>query len=81
VKVTGIGIAYGDSGGPVFARAVSGGPYYALGIVAAGTMSIGGGLPAASCLEGSLCKMWFTRWNNLESDLGLGSLNPKTVLQ
>jgi hypothetical protein len=66
----------GDSGGPVFAREVAGGPYYALGIQFGG---IGTQNSAGQCNQGPVCKFFFTPWHAIEARLGLGALNPRTV--
>jgi hypothetical protein len=62
----------GDSGGPVFARQDAGGPYFAMGIVSSGAGTISGGI----CNAGAGCSFFFTPWSQIESWLGVGSLNP-----
>jgi hypothetical protein len=72
-RVAHAGWGGGDSGGAVFAG--NGYPYYALGIVAAGTGSTGGG---ANCIAGTACAFYFSRWDRIEQVLGF-TLNPNTV--
>lgn len=64
----------GDSGGSVFARKVSGGPYWALGIQVAG-----GPAGQGVCTAGQLCAFYFTSWTSIEATLNVGMLNPRTV--
>lgn len=66
----------GDSGAPVFAREVAGGPYWALGIEFAGSGSMNG---SGQCNAGPACKFFFSPWREIEARLGLGPLNPRTV--
>ena len=71
-KVAHIGWGLGDSGAPVFAG--NGSPYSALGMqVAAAVSSMSGNV----CNAGAGCAIYFTRWSNIEQDLGF-SINPIT---
>lgn len=70
-KVARMGWGGGDSGGAVFAG--NGSPYYALGLQVAGT----GANDGTVCTAGTGCSACFTRWSNIEQDLGF-ALNPIT---
>jgi hypothetical protein len=61
-----IGWGFGDSGSPVFARLVSGGPYYALGILVAG----GGTFANGICNAGVNCRVFFNTWAAIEARVG-----------
>jgi hypothetical protein len=61
-----MGWGEGDSGAPVFARLVSGGPYYALGIVVGGAGTTYNGV----CNAGVGCKLVFHPWAAIESKIG-----------
>lgn len=73
-RVAFAGSGKGDSGGPVFARAQTDGPHYALGIIAAG-----GPLDEPVCSQGNLCWYLFSSWGSIENVLGLGTLSPMTI--
>lgn len=73
--LVGIGAGKGDSGGPIFARQVAGGPYYALGITVGSTI-----LSNNACTSGLVCAVVFQSWNTIEQWLGMGTLNPTTVI-
>lgn len=75
-RVDHMGWGPGDSGGPFFAEAPGGGsPYYALGI-----FSVGNSYDPTTgiCTLGTGCQVYFTRWEQIESALGLGTLDPTT---
>lgn len=77
-KITVVAAAHGggDSGAPVFSPSSSsnnGAPYAALGILFAGD---GGGDP---CTVDS-CRFYFSRWDQIEPWLGVGTLNPRTTI-
>ena len=71
-RVAHIGWGGGDSGAPVFAG--NGSPYYAVGMQVAASGSQDSN---HVCNAGTSCVMYFTRWSNIEADLGF-SLNPIT---
>jgi hypothetical protein len=71
-RVTHAGFGGGDSGGPVFAG--NGLPYYALGMEVAGQGHLNSD---KICDAGTGCSFFFTRWSNIEQDLGY-TLNPVT---
>jgi hypothetical protein len=69
-----IGWGGGDSGSPVFAaNHGSGDPFYALGILALGLGHTDG---TGICDDNSECQIAFARWSDIESALGLGTLDP-----
>jgi hypothetical protein len=69
-------VSGGDSGGAVFTGYPNnGGPYAALGIVDAGGIPVGQ-LPENPCPS---CQIAFSRWDQIEPHLGLGTLIPQTV--
>jgi hypothetical protein len=70
-------VADGDSGSPVFTGTAlnNGGPYAALGILVAGAVPIGQ-RPGDPCPS---CQYAFSRWDQIEPRLQLGTLNPQTV--
>jgi hypothetical protein len=71
-----IGWGHGDSGGPVFAGN-GGAPYYPLGTFIAGS---GHQNPDTRvCDAGVQCRGFFVRWGAIETQLGIGPLNPATV--
>lgn len=75
VRVAFAGHGKGDSGGVVFARMTSGGPYYALGILASGG-------PVSDddvCTAGAACNYMFAQWSAIEASMGVGPLNPATT--
>jgi hypothetical protein len=74
-RIEHMGWGGGDSGGPVFAGN-GGAPYYSLGIVVAG-----GGHENAQkiCDAGMQCVVIFVRWTLMETQLGIGHLNPATT--
>lgn len=72
-RVAHAGWGFGDSGGPVFAG--NGAPYYALGIMVAGTGTHDGRI----CTAGMNCAFFFTRWSLIEQAIGGYTLNPATT--
>lgn len=74
--VEAIGGGLGDSGAPVFARATDGGPYMALGVQFAATVVPG----QSRCQAGTACLIIFSPWDRIEAHLGIGSLDPRTVI-
>ena len=77
VRVAHAGWGFGDSGGPVFARKVRSDPFYALGIIVTATPAP----PNATewtCDRGTECAFYFSRWSNIETAIGIGTLNPAT---
>ena len=76
VRVAHAGWGYGDSGGPVFAREVSGGPYFALGIQHAGEGSIN--TSTGICNAGTGCAFFFVPWGQIEGEY-VNAFNPKTT--
>jgi hypothetical protein len=71
-RVAHIGWGSGDSGGPVFAG--NGSPYVALGMQVSAS---GHRNSNAVCDDGTACAIFFTRWANIEQDIGF-TLNPIT---
>ena len=74
IHITKIGWGNGDSGGPVFAHNTS--PYYPLGITIGGT---GHRNSIDVCDDGLNCGIILNRWSAIETQLGLGRLNPATT--
>lgn len=67
----------GDSGAPVFTgNPGTGAPYAALGILVSVTVPLGIG-DQDTCTS---CSFAFSRWDNIEPRLGLGTLKPNTTI-
>lgn len=86
-RVKGIGWGAGDSGAPVFAShntACGLSVYCALGLESAGEGATWGPTNTTDqslwgiCKAGPACNIIFSRWDNIEADLSLGTLNPRT---
>jgi hypothetical protein len=75
VRVSTAGWGFGDSGAPVFAREVEGGPYYALGIMVTG---LGTTDWTGKCSSGNFCAYVFAKWSKIEEHLGIGPISPVT---
>jgi hypothetical protein len=67
----------GDSGSPVFTGDPgTGAPYAALGILVSGNGPYGR-IPEQSC---PTCTFAFSRWSAIEARIGIGTLDPRTII-
>ena len=82
VRIDSIGFGYGDSGAPVFVRTATSGvcaDYCALGLESSGGPNPVPTGPGARCDAGKNCHIGVSPWAAMQTQLGLGTLNPRTA--